>query len=126
MKRVLTKKPQFSKTVLPERTKRNLKFTHASGIESDAIAPAMAGVVGIDPELYEWTPSNEWTPPEDAPAAFEDSVPPAVLAQQSRSLFQMIVAVVLPVLALGLLAVVVAALAQAGGYDLDYIAGRLK
>lgn len=137
MKRVLTKKPQFSKSVLPERPKRNLKFTHVPGldIEQAAPAPVMAGGTGIEAEVYDWTPSNEWRPPEEAPAvaypqlqaaAFEDSPSPAVLAQQSRSLFGMIVAVVLPVLAIGLLSVVIAALAQAGGYDLDYLTARLK
>lgn len=117
MKRVLTKKPQFSKTVLPDRQKRNLKFSHApqeaeAGVDSSG-PHILTGPVEMEVPAYEWA-----TP--------EEPVPPAVVAQQGRSLFQWIVAIVLPLAALGVIALTVAALAQAGGYDADFIASRLR
>lgn len=115
MKRVLTKKPQFSKTVLPDRQKRNLKFSHApQEVEVESSGPhILSGPVEMEVPAYEW-------------ASAEEPTPPAVIAQQSRSLFQWIVAIVLPVAALGVIALSVAALAQAGGYDADFIASRFR
>ncbi|WP_298324246.1 hypothetical protein [Asticcacaulis sp.] len=116
MKRVLTKKPQFSKTVLPDRQKRNLKFSHAPQeveVGVDAGPQILSGPVEMEVPTYEWVTAEEPTPP-------------AVIAQQSRNLFQWIVAIVLPVAALGVIALSVVALAQAGGYDADFIASRLK
>lgn len=112
MKRVLTKKPQFSKTVMPDRQKRNLKFSHAPQ-EVETGPHILTGPVEMEVPAYEWA-----TP--------EDTTPPAVVAQQSRSLFQWIVAILLPILGLGVIALAVAALAQAGGYDADFIASRLR
>lgn len=113
MKRVLTKKPQFSKTVLPDRQKRNLKFSHAPQEVETPGPHILTGPVEMEVPAYEW-------------ASAEDTVPPAVIAQQSRSLFQWIVAIVLPVAALGVIALSVVALAQAGGYDADFIASRFR
>lgn len=111
MKRVLTKKPQFSKTVMPDRQKRNLKFSHAPQ-EVEAGPQILNGPIEMEVPAYEWAPPDEPAPP------------PAVIAQQSRTLFQWIVAIVLPILGFGAVALAVAALAQAGGYDASFIASR--
>ncbi|UDF02942.1 hypothetical protein [Asticcacaulis sp. AND118] len=117
MKRVLTKKPQFSKTVMPDRQKRNLKFSHAPQeveAEVEHSGPQiLSGPVEMEVAAYEWAPPDE-------------PVAPVVIEQQSRTLFQWIVAIVLPILGFGAVALVVAALAQAGGYDAGFIASRFQ
>ncbi|WP_343684256.1 hypothetical protein [Asticcacaulis sp.] len=101
---------------MPDRQKRNLKFSHAPQeveVGVDSGPHILTGPVEMEVPAYEWA-----TP--------EDTTPPAVVAQQSRSLFQWIVAILLPILGLGVIALAVAALAQAGGYDADFIASRLR
>ncbi|MFT3995902.1 MAG: hypothetical protein QM667_00725 [Asticcacaulis sp.] len=113
MKRVLTKKPQFSKTVLPERQKRNLKFTHTA-VETGVLAgpQVLDGPVEMDQTVYEWAQAEE--------------AAPAVIEQQSRSLFQTLVAIVLPIIGIAVVAAAVAAAAQSAGYDWTYITSRLN
>ncbi|MDC7682442.1 hypothetical protein PQU92_04095 [Asticcacaulis sp. BYS171W] len=121
MKRVLTKKPQFEKTVLAERPKRNLKFSHTAveapvvpelGAEPAPVAAVTAGPVELDVPAYEWTSESAVKPAT------------AVIKKPAKSVGDHIVSIVLPVIGFAVLGLIVAALAKAGGYDAAFLASR--
>ncbi|ESQ79899.1 hypothetical protein [Asticcacaulis sp. YBE204] len=117
MKRVLTKKPQFEKTVLTERPKRNLKFSHTA-VETPAtpepvtIAPVTVGVAELETPAYEWTTAETVV------------TPVRTVNKPAKSVGTHILTILLPAIGFLVLGLTIAALAKSSDYDWAFIASR--